>query len=114
MAKKKDIKKFGHYAFMAGVVLAIVLAFIPQLKGDVTIWILVVLGVIVGLLDITHKETHAFLVASVTLIIASSAISLTLASIWIGLTAILANIIVFVAPAAIVVALKTVYVLAED
>ena len=114
MAKKRDIPKLGHYSFMAGFILAIVLAFIPQWRGAVTVWILVVLGVIVGLLDITHKETHAFLVAAVALIIASSASAFALAAIWEGLTAILGNIIIFVSPAAIVVALRTVYALAED
>ena len=111
MAKKKakpDLKKIGHYSFIAGVVLAVLVGFIPQLRGDVAIWILVILGVIVGLLNITMKETLEFLVAALGLIIASSASALTLAAIWIKLPSLLGNIIIFVAPAAIVVALKTV------
>ena len=116
MAKKQktDLKKAGHYSFIAGIILAVLIALIPQLKADVAIWVLVILGTLVGLLNITAKETTKFLVASLALIIASSASALTLAVVWTGLTAILGNVIVFVSPAAIVVALKTVYSLAED
>ena len=117
MAKKKqklELKKVGHYSFFAGVILAVLLALIPQLAGDVAIWVLVILGVLVGLLNITAKETMGFLVAGIALILASSAGALPLAIIWTGLTAILANIVYFVAPAIIVVALQTVYALAED
>lgn len=111
---KKDLKKAGHLSFIAGIVIAVVIALIPQLSSNAAVWILVVLGVLVGLLNVTTKETMGFLVAALALIIASSASALTLATIWSGLTRILGNIITFVSPAAIVVALKTVYSLAED
>ena len=115
MAKKEkaDLRKVGHYSFIAGLILAIVVALVPQLRGDIAVWIMVVLGVIVGFLNITTRETTPFLVATVALIIASSASALSLAAIWIGLTAMLGNVIVFVAPAAIVVAIKTIFALAE-
>ena len=87
---------------------------VPQLEARVAILVLVALGIIVGLLNITAKETTTFLVAALALIIASSASALTLAAIWTGLTSILGNVIIFVSPAAIVVALKTVYALAQD
>ena len=111
---KADLKRIGHLSFIAGIVLAVLMAFVTQLRGDVAIWILVILGVIVGLLNVTSKETMGFLVASLTLIIASSASALTLATIHVVLTSILGNVIIFVSPAAIVVALKTVYALAQD
>ena len=114
MAKKAmDTSKVGHYSFIAGLIIAIIVALVPQLRGDVAVWIMVILGVIVGFLNITAKETTPFLVATVALIIASSASALSLAAIWTGLTAMLGNVIIFVAPAAIVVAIKTVFVLAE-
>jgi len=120
MAKKAkpNLKKIGHYAFIAGIVLAVLIALIPQIgekiEPRVIILVLVTLGVIVGLLNITSKETTEFLVAALALIIASSASALTLAAIWTGLTSLLGNVIIFVSPAAIVVALKTVYALAQD
>jgi hypothetical protein len=114
MAKKEaELKKLGHYSFIAGLIIAIVVALVPQLRGDVAVWIMVILGIIVGFLNITSKETTPFLVATVALIIASSASALSLAAIWTGLTAMLGNVIIFVAPAAIVVAVKSVFELAE-
>jgi hypothetical protein len=114
MAKKEaDLIKLGHYSFIAGLILAVVVALVPQLRGDIAVWIMVVLGIIVGFLNITAKETTAFLVATVALIIASSASALSLAAIWTGLTAMLGNAIIFIAPAAIVVAVKSIIELAE-
>ncbi len=114
MTKKEvDRLKVGHYSFIAGLIIAVLVALIPQLKGDIAIWIMVVLGVIVGLLNITAKEVSGFLIAAMALIIASSVSALSLATIWIGLTVILGNVIVFVAPAAIVVSIKAVYALAQ-
>ncbi|MEM4248433.1 MAG: hypothetical protein QXH80_04120 [Candidatus Nanoarchaeia archaeon] len=114
MAKKKaDLHRIGHYSFIAGILIAIIVGLVPQLRGDVAIWIMVVLGIVVGLLNITAKETVGFLVASVALVIGASASALSLAVIWVGLTTILGNIIIFVAPAAIVVAIRTVIALAE-
>lgn len=119
MASKKtvpkvELHKVGHYSFIAGIILAVLIAFVPQLRGDIAVWVLVALGVLVGLLNVQAKETTSFLVATLALILASSASALTLATIWTGLTAMLGNIIVFVSPAAIVVALKAVVELAQD
>ena len=115
MAKKKvgDLKKVGHYSFIAGIIIAVIVGLVPSLRGDPAIWVMVILGIIVGFLNITAKETTGFLVAAIALIIASSASALSLAVIWPTLTTILYNVIVFIAPAAIVVAIKTVITLAE-
>lgn len=114
MAKKGgDLKRVGHYSFIAGIIIAVIVGLIPALRGNPAVWVMVILGVIVGFLNITAKETIGFLVACVGLIIASSASALTLAIIWPTLTTILGNVIIFIAPAAIVVAIKTVIALAE-
>ena len=116
MAKKRkeaDLHRIGHYSFIAGIIIAVIVGLVPQLRGDAAIWIMVVLGVIVGLLNIQAKEVNSFLIAAVSLIIASSASALSLAIIWVGLTSILGNIIIFIAPAAIIVSIKHVVSLAE-
>jgi len=115
MAKKepKDLIRIGHYSFLAGIVIAIIVGLVPSLRGDIAIWIMIVLGIIVGLLNISAKEINSFLIASISLIIASSASALSLAVIWIGLTAILGNVIIFIAPAAIIVSIKSVIALAQ-
>lgn len=116
MAKKKklDLKKIGHYSFIAGLVLAVLMALIANLDQRLSLWILIVLGILVGLLNITSKETTGFLIASVVLMISASATALNLGNISVYLTAMWGNIITFVAFAAIVVAIKTVYQLAQD
>ena len=108
-----DMEKVGPYAFIVGILLAILAALMPSLKGDISVWVMVILGILVGLLNITAKEVSVFLIATMSLIIAASASALSLAVIWSGLTAILGNVIIFVAPAAIIVALKAIYALAE-
>lgn len=115
MAKKApvDLEKVGHYAFIVGILLAILAALMPSLQGDISVWVMVILGIIVGLLNITAKEVSVFLIATLSLIMASSASALSFAVIWTGLTEILGNIVIFVAPAAIIVALKAIYALAE-
>ena len=98
--------KVGRWSFLAGVVIALVLGVL----GNKATGILLVLGLIVGLLNITGKEVVPFLVASVALIVSGlvGGVTQVLPS-W--LTAILSNIIIFVVPATIIVALKTIYVL---
>src|SRR3989338_6456979 len=110
--------KMGEWAFIIGVVIAIVVSFIT-VSGTVAGWItllLVVLGLIVGLLNITEKETTPFLIAAAALLITGTAGgSLAIIPVIGGyLQDIVQNIAVFVAPAAIVVALKAIQSLAKD
>ena len=94
--KKADMKKIWHYS-----------------RGDVSTYTLVILGIIVGLLNITAKETTEFLVASLVLLVSLGMTALTLASIHITLGTIWNNAITFIAPAAIIVALKAVFSVAN-
>jgi len=107
--------KIGHYAFLLGVILAIITGFFPGVVAY-SVTILVILGLIVGFLNVTAKETHGFLVAAIALMVAGGAGlgAITWAGIGDYLTRILGHIVIFVAPAAIVVALKSVIALAED
>ena len=98
---------------MVGVALAIIAGLIPQLRTETITWILVALGLIVGLWNVTAHETEEFLVATVTLIISASVASQVVA-LGVTLTAILSNIVVFVFPAALIVALKTIWSLAQN
>ncbi len=102
----------GHWAFLIGIVLAIIAGFVPQLQTPTVTWVLVLLGLIVGLLNITAKETQEFLIAAVGLVIAADAAADIIA---LGLTmsVILGNIVTFVFPAALLVALKSIWQLAS-
>lgn len=111
MAKKnEDVTKVGEWAFIGGVVLAIIVGLIPSvLPGDLVALVLVVLGILVGLINIGSKETHSFLLATVALLVAGAAGLQTLPVVGGIVNAVLVNIVSFVAPAAVIVALKSVY-----
>lgn len=108
--------QYGEWAFLAGVLLAVILglvqgagvAILPAYVGP----ILVVLGVIVGALNITSKESHGFLLGSVALLLVTTAGLETLPYIGVYLASMLDFIAVFVAPASLIVALKVIYDLA--
>ncbi len=111
--------KTGHYAFLAGVLLAIIVGLFPETSknyASAVIVVLVLLGLIVGLLNITAKETTEFLVAAIALMGGGAALeSITVIPV-VGAVIynILLHVAVFVAPAALVVALKAIKNLAES
>ena len=115
MAKRKS-KDMGQWAFMLGVILAIlaglVQPMVAQYEGVIAM-LLVVLGVLVGLMNVSGKEVNSFLIAAIALLAAESPGIDTL--LWVGplIGPILTNISAFVAPAAVIVALKAVYELAQ-
>jgi len=108
-----DMAKIGEWAFLAGVILALLVGLFQQeVAIGMTAMILVVLGVIVGLINIVERETTGYLVAAVALLVAGSA---GLGTLPFGaiLSAMLSNIVLFVAPAAVIVALKAVITLGK-
>ena len=93
--------------------LAILAGAFPELLLGVPVTgILLVLGILVGLLNVTEKETQKFLVAAVALLIAGGAAALETIPEW--ASSILTNIASFVAPAAVIVALNAIYALAKE
>jgi len=92
--------QLGAWSFILGLALAIILAFVAV---DLA-WLLILLGIVVGLLNIQDKEVTQFLVAAIALIVVGSADVNIL-----GIPLILSNIVTFVSPAAIIVAVKAVY-----
>ncbi len=113
-AKKRVLqtKGVGELAFFAGLLLAIVAGFFT-LPADTVATVLVILGLVIGLINVVSKESTGFLVASIALLVAGSAglDKIPLLGIW--LKPILTNIVTFVSPAAIIVAIKIVYELAR-
>lgn len=103
--------KLGSWAFILGVLIAIVAGLVPAWQTPTLVWVLVILGLVVGFLNITGKETTEFLVAAVTMMIIGSAGAIP--ALGVIILSILANIVAFVAPAALVVALKSIWVLAQ-
>ncbi len=119
-------ERIGTWAFILGVIIAILAAFIAVtgVEGTVvwTPWItllLVILGLIVGFLNIGDKEITGFLIASIALMALSSTnaelLKIEDAIPFVGtiLQKIVLNIAIFVAPAALIVALMEIYKLAS-
>ena len=104
-------RKLGSWAFIIGVILAVLAGLVPAMQTPTVTWILVILGLIVGIMNITERETVEFLVAAIALLIAGSAGSLP--ALGFVILAVLENIVAFVAPAALVVAVKAIYALAQ-
>jgi hypothetical protein len=116
-APTQNVKKVGHYAFIAGIIVAAIVALIPQIRGTPATWTLVILGVIVGLINVRAAEVTEFLVAALVLLVSFGMTALTLSALpiigtYLGVT--WGNVITFIAPAAIIVAIKAIYVLAEE
>ena len=103
--------QIGRYAFVAGFALAVVAAFFTQVAW--MYWLLAVLGLVVGFLNITDKETHGFLLAAIALILSSTAV-LGIPFVGETVTTIVANLVAFMAAAVLVVALKALFEVAKD
>jgi hypothetical protein len=104
--------KMGHWAFLSGVVLALIAGFVPQLQIPMTTWILVLLGLVVGFLNITARETQEFLIACVAVLIAAGTAS-NIITLGFVVSTMLGNVVTFVFPAALIVAFKAIWELAS-
>jgi len=137
------MEEVAEYAFMAFVAIAVIaglalgymaynaddtypLGFadegVADARGYVTL-IMLVLGIVVGLVSITAKEVQSFLMAAIALMVARIGIGTT-ADVWAPLgevhmllpywaTEILNYIVAFAAPAAVLIAVKSVWTLAR-
>ena len=113
--KKLEIHKVAHYTFFVGLLVAIVAGFFrTMVSPEVLVTTLVILGLIVGLFNLTTKETLPFLIASIALMLAGIVNLGLIPGVGLYLRSILSNIVVFVVPGAIILGLKTIWKLASD
>ncbi len=110
------------WAFLFGIVLAVLIGFFAGAKTNpMILGILALLGVVVGFF-VSEKDVQTFLLASVSLVIVSFAgiqglvLSAAVMGINIGsiVASILGALLVLFVPATIIVALKTVFSLAKS
>jgi hypothetical protein len=125
MAKGHGGMKIGVWAFTIGMILALVAGIASKwLSTDINgliVAALVILGIVVGFLNVTSDETSGFLMASVAVMIALftaggalATMASTLGMVGTILLNLLSYINIFVFPATIVVAIKAIYALAKD
>lgn len=103
---KMSIQKIGGFAFILGIIISIIFALIPGL--DAVTWVpfvLLILGIIVGLLNIEDKDLELFLIAAIVLIATSATPLNTLPVIGSLLNRIVINFVTFVSPAALIVSI---------
>lgn len=116
--KKMKSKLIGSWAFLVGVVLALVAGVLAGM-GTITLAtqfmtvVLVVLGLIIGLFNITNKEVTPFLMSGIIMILASIFGVGLMSSSPVITSVLLALLMVFV-PAVIIVAIKNVFNLAKN
>lgn len=127
---KMNIEDLARYAFTAFVLIAIVMGFsvgymayvndsnYADTNAYVTL-IMLILGIIIGLISITSKEITPFLIATIALVVASSTDVWApliriheLLYLWASL--ILNYIVAFVAPVAVINAVKAVFAMAKE
>lgn len=141
--KMVTMEEIAEYAFMAFVAIAIIgglalgymayaadntypLGFadegVADSRGYVTL-VMLILGAIVGLISITTKEVKPFLLATIALMVARIGVGTT-ADVWEPLgrvhmllpywaTEILNYIVAFAAPAAVIISIRSIWVLAQ-
>ncbi len=122
MASKNMWPMIGSYAFIIGVLLSILLGVVVPAAGWM-VALLAVLGLLVALLNITDKEVTGYLIANIAVMIgansfnamlATLAVPLGLGGIATMLSTITSNLVFFVAPGAVLIALKEIYGLAKE
>lgn len=112
-----SLQKIGSWAFIAGVVIAVLAFFAGTELASTVTAVLVVLGLVVGLLNVTEHETKDFVLMSVALVIVSAQGATLIATVpEIGkiLSTVLLNVVTFVVPSTVVVALVAIKKIAES
>jgi hypothetical protein len=107
MFKPEQLAFAGKWAFIVGLVLAVIAGILFE-SEELVFWVLAVLGVIVGLLNVSRAETQSFLLAAIGLILSATALNL-IPIVGETLSQILQYVAAFVAGATVVVALKALF-----
>lgn len=112
MAKKGGMDVVGRWAFLIGVILAVILGAMGPVTGSWAI-VLVIIGILVGLLNVGDSEVMPFLMSGVVLVITSALGGNLMGNIpYVG-TILDALLVIFV-PATVIVAVKNVFNLARN
>ncbi|MEM3074870.1 MAG: hypothetical protein QW727_02935 [Candidatus Pacearchaeota archaeon] len=112
MPKKSKWSLIGSWAFLIGVILAIIFGLLGNLNAG-SILLLVVIGIVVGLFNVKDEEVNPFLMSGAVLIIAS-ALGGNILDVVPYIGNILNALLVVFVPATIIVALKNVFSVARN
>jgi hypothetical protein len=117
MSKTQKVLGFiGMAAFSVGVVMAIVYGVVFRDNASVTL-ALVILGIVVGLLNITRREMALLLLIAVALIVVGKAsfspLNELVDELGTSLNGIVGYLAVFMAPAAVITAVRAIWAVAR-
>jgi len=122
-------QKIGSYAFLLGVIIAVIAGLIQAadyimqtaMMNGVGGWIaliLVILGLIIGFLNIKDKHITDFLIATIAVamigLVALSPASMAVDPVVYLINSIVGNIVTLVAPAALIVGVKQILALTKE
>ena len=105
------MENMGKWAFIVGFVICVVAGLL--LVQPWMFWVLAVLGLIVGFMNITGEETKTFLLAAIGLMLSASSV-MAIPVIGVAVTDVVANVVAFISAAVLVVALKSLFEVAKD
>tara|TARA_B110000503_G_scaffold71414_1_gene110870 strand:- start:277 stop:624 length:348 start_codon:yes stop_codon:yes gene_type:complete len=114
------MQNIGKWSFIIGLVAAALIAAMATQGGGIPVWAvlaLIVLGLVVGLLNITDDEASAYLIAAIAFMVSLKVLGDMFGNVPVGLPFLgpfFVMITVFVAPSAVVVALKVMFDKAKD
>lgn len=113
-------KKIGYYSFVIGAILAVILGLATTSLGAAKAWLvalLVILGFIVGFLNVTGKETKDYMLAALVIVLVANFGGLAVLGnvnlIGDYLKGIFESLLAFIVPALIVVSLREVLMLSK-
>lgn len=121
MVKSRE-NLLGAYAFLIGVIFAVIMGFSQKMfnitYSNTPYAFLVILGMIIGFLNVGDRDSMSFLIASLSLVIVSgfgqsALIYVSNIPFLSSLATILSALLVMFVPATIIVALKVVFNLAK-
>jgi hypothetical protein len=128
MGLKSRENSWGAWTFLIGVILAVIIGLSTSklLSIDVIVnysgqiyGVLIILGIIVGFMNVTGKDSQTFMLAGAVLVIVSrfgmESVKGSLIGVGVGdvVTSTFAALLVMFVPATIIVALKTVFSIAN-
>ncbi len=105
------MQHIGKWAFIVGLVIAVLAGI--GFNQPWFAWVLAVLGLIVGFLNVTSGETQGFLLAAIALIISANAVG-EIPYVGGYATSIIAYVIAFLSAAVLVVALRALFETVRD
>ena len=106
-----NLETVGKWAFIVGLVLAVLAGLFFQPPW--AIWVLAILGVIVGFLNVTAEDTRGFLLAAIALTLSATALN-AIPVVGTAFSYVLPFVVAFTAGAMIVVALKELFKTARE